>query len=150
MFWHHFFLVMCDIILNFWLLWGVSWSGKRHDPFIGSQYPSMIFSFFFLLWICVSQKLLYIHCHKIVQFRLYWSVGWGRFLHVLSGLINCELEFGLGDWIPLWINWLVSHWLDFLMAPWCWLWLPGQPDSVVFKLSQIFNHLHLVLVFIKY
>ena len=39
-------------------------------------------------------------------------------MHVLPGLINCEVEFGLGEWMKLWMNWGVSHWLYF----WC---LPG-------------------------
>ena len=32
---------------------------------------------------------------------------WG-ILHVLHVLINCEVEFGIGEWMALWMNWGVS------------------------------------------
>ena len=42
-----------------------------------------------------------LHCHTIVQLKVDWSGGWGSFLHVFPVLINSEVEFGLGDWMPL-------------------------------------------------
>ena len=33
-------------------------------------------------------------------------------------LINCEVGFGIDDWMPLCMNWVVSLCLDSLMDPW--------------------------------
>ena len=34
--WYQCFVVLCAIILDCWLPWSESWSGKRHNPFIES------------------------------------------------------------------------------------------------------------------
>ena len=75
---------------------------------------------------------------------LEWRVG--NISACFSVLINCESKFGIGGWMPLWVNWGVSLWLDFLMDPWCWLWLLGHPDSFLCILSQKLDLLRVVFV----
>ena len=148
-YWNHCLLVLCSIILYCWLPWDGSCSGKRHNPFIGYQYPSIIFALFFLLWLYVCQTWLCIHHDIISQLRWDWIGGWERFLHVFPVVINCEVKFGLGEWMPLCMNWRVSYWLDFMMDPWCWLWLSGYTDSVLCILIPKLDNLRVVLVGIK-
>ena len=144
--WHQCVLVLCDIILDYWLPWDWSWSGKCHNTFIGSQQPSTILSLFFLLWLCVCQMWLFMHCHTIVQLKCDCRVKWEIFLQFLPVLINCELEFELAEWMPSWMNCGVSLWLDVLMSPGYWLWLSGYPGIILCIPSQQLDHLHVVLV----
>ena len=65
------------------------------------------------------------------------------------GLIIYEVGYGIGVWIPLWMSWVVSHLLGFLMAPMCGLLFSGHPYSVLYILSQILGHLRVVAVSIE-
>ena len=67
-------------------------------------------------------------------------------MHVLLGLINYSVGSGIVVWMPLWMVWLVSHWLGFLVAPFCVILLSGYPDSVLCILSWILGHLCVVVV----
>ena len=118
--------------------------------FLGPGILQWFYLCFYLLWLCACQRLLYIHRHIIFQFRWDWSEGWERFLHVFLGLINSAVVYGIGVWMPLWMSWVVSYWLGFLVAPLCGILFSGNSDSVLCILSWLLVHLRVIVVGIKY
>ena len=105
---------------------------------------------FYLLLLCACKSWLCIHRHIIVQLRWDWSGGWGGFMHGLLGLITYAVGSRLGAWIILWLSWGASSWLGFLMAPLCGILFSGNPYIVLCILSQLLDHLCVVVVGIEY
>ena len=116
-------------------------------------------------WVLVAFNNIYLffsHYHSvfvkcdhsfIVAQSSNWNENWvqvGDFSACLPVLIHFEVGFGLDEWIPLLMNWVVSLLLDFLMSPWCWLMLLGHSDSCLYIMSQKLDHLHVILVGVDY
>ena len=142
--------VLCSSMFACLLFWYGWWIWNHHNPFVGSQYPSMIYLCFYLLRLCACQRLLYIHRYIIFQFRWDWSEGWEGFMHVFLGLINSAVVSGIGVWMPLWTSWVLSCWLGFLVAPFWGLLFSGHPDSVLCIMSWLLGHLRVFFLGIKY
>ena len=143
---HHFFLVLCYIILDCWLFWDGLWSGKFHHLFLGSRYPSIIFSLCLITMnLCLSKVNIHSSSYNCpIEMRLEWRLG---------DISSCfswlhKLWSGIWDW---WVDATIYElgtltFIEFLIATWCVIWLLGNPDSVLWILSHLLGHLHVVSV----
>ena len=118
--------------------------------FLGPDSLQWFHPCFYLLWLCACQRLLYIFFRIIVQLIWDWNGGWEIFLDVLLGLINYAVGSGLVACMTLWMSWLFSNWLSFLMAPMCKIFLTRHLDSVLCILSRLLGHLRVVVLGFEY